>query len=216
MTPPADRLPRTSPEHFEEIARIHAREEEGAWLELIGGTVRPKARMDGGRGLAVEWLTRGALAQRPELWFHPGQGITGGRCRDDRLRVDGVLAPSEAFVGQGEWADPAPVLMAVEVTSYEPETDRCARAVKPAVYAATGIPVSLLIDREAGELVVRSRPQRAGYAERRTVPFGARLRLPPPVGLELDSRRLRAAAPSPRECPPRPRAAGYPGISDGP
>lgn len=34
MAPPTDRPPRMSPEHFEETARIHAREEEGGWLEL--------------------------------------------------------------------------------------------------------------------------------------------------------------------------------------
>ncbi|MFK0289405.1 hypothetical protein ACIQU6_02800 [Streptomyces sp. NPDC090442] len=45
---------------------------------------------------------------------------------------------------------------------------------------------------------------------------GAWPHLPPPAGLALDSRRPRGAAPPPRESPECPRAAGYPGISDGP
>ncbi|SER50058.1 Putative restriction endonuclease [Streptomyces qinglanensis] len=49
---------------------------------------------------------------------------------------------------QGEWADPAGVLMTVEVTSYDSDTDRRDRQEKPAAYAAAGIPVCLLVDRD--------------------------------------------------------------------
>ncbi|MFD6333424.1 hypothetical protein ACFWGI_28115 [Streptomyces niveus] len=50
---------------------------------------------------------------------------------------DGALAPSGAFAGQGEWVDPAPVLMAVEVTSYDSDTDARDRVEKPRAYAET-------------------------------------------------------------------------------
>ncbi|QRX94204.1 Uma2 family endonuclease [Streptomyces noursei] len=201
MAPPADRPFRTPTEQFEETARIHAREEEGAWLELVNGRTRPKARMDGGRGMAVEWLTRGSLAQRPELWLHSAQGLKGGPCQSDRLRADGALAPSEAFVRQGEWGDPESVLMVAEITAYAPETDRCSREEKPAVYAATGVPVYLLVDREVRELIVRSRPRGARYVEVHTVPFGDRLALPSPVGMVFDTRRLEDCASRPRASP---------------
>ncbi|MYT31568.1 Uma2 family endonuclease [Streptomyces sp. MspMP-M5] len=202
MPPPADRPLRTPTEQFEETARIHAREEQGAWLEFVNGRTRPKARTDGNRGIAVEWLTRGALAHRPELWLHPAQGLKAQPCRSDRVRADGALAPGEAFARQGEWVDPEPVLMVAEITAYDPETDRCSREEKPAVYAATGIPVYLLVDREARESIVRSRPRGARYAEVRTVPFGERLFLPSPVGMAFDTRRL-------KDCAPRPRASPY-------
>ena len=59
-------------------------------------------------------------------------------CREGRARPDGSLVPADAFVGQGEWADPAPVLMVVEVTSYDSDTDRRDRVEKPRAYAETG------------------------------------------------------------------------------
>ncbi len=35
-----------------------------------------------------------------------------------------MIAPEAHFAGHGEWADPAGVLMLVEVTSYDSDTDR--------------------------------------------------------------------------------------------
>ncbi|WP_369358646.1 Uma2 family endonuclease [Streptomyces sp. cg2] len=97
--------------------------------------------------------------------------------------------------------DPEPVLMVAEITAYDSETDRCSREEKPAVYAEIGVPVYLLVDREARELIVRSRPRGARYAEVHTVPFGDRLSLPSPVGMVFDTGRLRDCAPRPRVSP---------------
>lgn len=119
MTALGDRPHIMETEHFEEAARILARLEEGARLEFIDGKVRSKAMPDGDRGRIIEWLTRLCIQSRPELWLYPDQGLKVQEYRSGRARPDGGLAPSGAFVGQGEWADPDPVLMVVEVTSYD-------------------------------------------------------------------------------------------------
>lgn len=64
-----------------------------------------------------------------------------GGCLGRKVWPDGSLVPSHAFAGAGEWADPGPVLMVVEVTSYDSDTDRRDRVDRPRAYAQTGIPV---------------------------------------------------------------------------
>ncbi|AIV36454.1 hypothetical protein NI25_25740 [Streptomyces sp. CCM_MD2014] len=58
-------------------------------------------------------------------------GLTVESYREGRARPDGSPVPSHAFAGAGEWADPAPVLMVVEVTSYDSDTDRRSRVDRP-------------------------------------------------------------------------------------
>jgi Uma2 family endonuclease len=178
-------------EEFEEATRILARSTESIRLELIDGKVRSRVMPDGDHGRIMEWLTRSCLRSRPELWLCPGRGLQVQECRKGRARPDGSLAPSEAFVGQGEWADPAPVLMAVEVTTYDSGTDHGHRVEKPRAYARTGIPVHLLIDREYRQVAVHSGPSGARYGIVLTVPFGKEITLPDPVGITLETEQLK-------------------------
>ncbi|MCB5908759.1 Uma2 family endonuclease [Streptomyces pinistramenti] len=191
MTALADRLYRTLTDSFEEAARIVGRAEEGVRLELVGGKTRSRAAPDGDRGLITEWLTRICLQHRPALWLNPGQGLRVEAYRGGRARPDGSLASSEAFVGQGEWADPDPVLMVVGVTSHDFDTERRDRMEKPRAYAETGIPLSLLIDRAACEVTVYSEPDGARHADAHTVPLGKTLRLPDPVNITLETEPLK-------------------------
>ncbi|MFC4376657.1 Uma2 family endonuclease [Nocardia halotolerans] len=112
--------------------------------------------------------------------------------RAGRARPDGALAPTGVFAGQPEWADPAPVLMVVEVTSRDQDTDRRVRREEPRAYARTGIPVYLLIDREKGCVVVRSDPVDGEYERMMIQPFGAEVEIPAPVGVTLDTEPLKA------------------------
>ncbi|MEU1954610.1 Uma2 family endonuclease [Nocardia rhamnosiphila] len=66
------------------------------------------------------------------------------------------------------------------------------RRAKPIAYAATGIPIYLLIDREFGEITVFSQPSGARYQRRVTVSIGDSVDLPDPVGLALDTEPLKA------------------------
>ncbi|MBW1603814.1 Uma2 family endonuclease [Streptomyces sp. JJ66] len=189
MTASDDR-PQMLPEQFEEFARRAAHPVEGLRLEFLGGKPRVKAGPDGDHGRALQWLTRVCMQARPELWLHD-QGLKVQAYRAGRARPDGALADSEAFVGAGEWAEPEPVLMAVEVTSYDADTDRRDRADKPRAYAESGIPVYLLIDRASCEVTVYARPDGVRYEHAHTVPFGRKVELPSPVGITLETEPLK-------------------------
>ncbi|MFF2940809.1 Uma2 family endonuclease [Streptomyces niveus] len=176
---------------FDELYRVLSRVAERARLELIDGEVHSKAGPDGTHGRIMQWLARSCVRSRPELWLYPVQGLRVQRHRRGRARPDGALAPSGAFAGQGEWVDPAPVLMAVEVTSYDSDTDGRDRVEKPRAYAETGIPVYLLIDRDSCEVTVYSEPDGVRYESARTVPFGKTVVLPDPVGITLETEQLK-------------------------
>ncbi|WP_260859788.1 Uma2 family endonuclease [Streptomyces cupreus] len=90
-----------------------------------------------------------------------------------RVRPDGVLAPARHFVGHGEWSDAAGVLMAVEVTAGDRDTDWHTRVEKHRGYAAAGIPVHLLIDRDDCSVVVFNQPEDGRYRHEEKLPFGA-------------------------------------------
>ncbi|MFJ9365657.1 Uma2 family endonuclease [Nocardia sp. NPDC101769] len=177
-------------EEFEELARAADRIAEGVRLEFINGQLGAKAMPDGDHARIIQWLIRIFVITRPELFLTPEQGLRVERYRKGRARPDGALAGADSFVGQGEWADPAPVLMVVEVTSDDQDTERRDRQEKPRAYAATGIPVYLLIDRDSCEVTVHSAPNDARYRHILTVPFGATVPLPTPVGIELDTTPL--------------------------
>ncbi|MER0482554.1 Uma2 family endonuclease [Streptomyces sp. Edi2] len=191
MTALAGRPHLMETEHFEEAARIFARLDKGARLEFIDGKIRSKAVPDGDHGRIVEWLTRICRQARPELRLCPDQGLKVQKCREGRARPDGELAPGGVFVGQSEWADPDPVLMTVEVTAYDSDTDRRDRVEKPRVYAETGIPLYLLVDREARQVAVHSEPDDGRYENVRTVRYGKKIHLPDPVGITLDTEQLK-------------------------
>ncbi|MFE3934190.1 Uma2 family endonuclease, partial [Streptomyces goshikiensis] len=108
-----------------------------------------------------------------------------------RAIPDAVLAPSKAFVGQGDWVDPDPILMAVEVTSWDADTHRRDHVEKPRAYAETGIPVYLLIDRAKCEVTVYSQPDGRRYESIHIVPYGSDIALPDPVGITLQTEVLK-------------------------
>jgi Uma2 family endonuclease len=173
---------------FEELA-AHA--PETVTLEFIHGKVGVKAVPDGDHGAIVMWLLRRCMQSRPELDLHIEQGLRVESYRSGHARPDGVLAPIAHFAGQGEWADPDGVLMTVEITSYDPDTDRRDRVEKPAAYAAAGVPVYLLIDRDSCETVVHSEPEGGKYRSTRSYDFGAELVIPG-LGIALETEILKS------------------------
>ncbi|MEW1722212.1 Uma2 family endonuclease [Streptomyces sp. NPDC093109] len=179
------------PDEFDEATRVLARTTPSIRLELIDGRIRNRVLPDGDHGRIMQWLTRVCVRSCPELWLYPRQGLQVQAYRKGRARPDGSVAPSGAFVGQGEWADPAPVLMAVEVTSYDSDTDSRDRVEKPRAYAETEIPLYLLVDRERCEVTVYSEPDGGRYENAHTVPFGKEITLPDPVGVTLETEQLK-------------------------
>lgn len=178
-------------DEFEALARAADRITEGVRLEFIDGQLGAKAMPDGDHDRIIQWLIRIFLLARPELFLTPERGLKIDRYRKGRARPDGALALADAFVGQGEWADPDPVLLAVEVTSDDQDTERRDRKEKPRAYADTGIPIYLLIDRDSYEVTVHSEPKDGRYERVLTVPFGVRIHLPDPVDVELDTEPLK-------------------------
>ncbi|WP_055569708.1 Uma2 family endonuclease [Streptomyces atriruber] len=188
MTPRTTDRPQMSVQEFEELA---SRAPETVRLEFINGKVQVKPVPDGSHGQIVMWLIKHCMQQRPELSLFPEQGLKVEGYRGGRARPDGVLAPDENFVGQGQWAEPTGVLMAVEVTSYDRDADQRDRVEKPDGYAASGIPVYLLVDRGAGEVRVYADPEKGRYRSLVRRAFGDAVELPEPVGITLETAKLK-------------------------
>ncbi|MDH6549804.1 Uma2 family endonuclease [Streptomyces sp. SAI-041] len=72
------------------------------------------------------------------------------------------------------------------------DTDQRDRQEKPVAYGAAGIPLYMLIDRDACTVTLYGDPDAGvGYRSSRKEPFGARLLLPEPLGIELDTEKLK-------------------------
>ncbi|NUS25672.1 MAG: Uma2 family endonuclease [Streptomyces sp.] len=196
MTVMAERMSQMSVEEFEQIARFAAKQFEGVRLEFIDGRIGIKGMTDGNHSTIIMWLIRQCMQARPELDLNPVAGLQVDAYRKGRAQPDGVLAPTEHFAGQGDWADPRGVLMTVEVTSYDSDTHARDRVEKPMAYAEAQIPVYLLIDRDNSTLTVHSNPdpERSRYRDTHTVGFGEQVALPDPVGIVLDTEILKRYA----------------------
>ncbi|WP_306318438.1 MULTISPECIES: Uma2 family endonuclease [unclassified Streptomyces] len=181
-------------EEFEAISDFAAKESDTVRLEFIGGRIGAKKMTDGKHGAAIMWLIRQCMQARPELDLNPVQGIKAEAYRKGRARPDAVLAPIGHFIDTlKDWAEAEGILMAVEITSYDSDTHARDRVEKPQAYAEAGIPVYLLIDRDDSSVTVHSDPdpEGGGYRDAHRVLFGVRVRLPDPVGFDLDTGELK-------------------------
>ncbi|MFI1521463.1 Uma2 family endonuclease [Kitasatospora cineracea] len=181
--------PQMKLEQFREIAI--AAEREDVVFEFINGRIGVKPVPDGDHGEIIMWLLERCMAQRPDLRLYPEQGLQVANYRNGLAKPDGSLAPRRSFAGQGEWADPAGVLMVVEVTSHDADANRRDRVEKPKAYAETGIPVFLLVDRDAGSVSVHSEPEDGRYRSVVTLAYGHVVELPEPVNVALDTEELK-------------------------
>ncbi|MFD3617022.1 Uma2 family endonuclease [Streptomyces sp. NPDC058676] len=177
---------------FERIAEFAEREDETVRFEFIDGRIGLRKVTNGNHSTIVMWLIRQCMQARPELDLDPTQGLKVEGYRNGRALPDGALAPVGYFAGQGDWADPDGVLMTIEITSYDADTHDRDRVEKPRGYAEAGVPVYLLIDRENASVVVHSKPDpEDGYRDIHTVKIGDMVTLPDPVGITLDTDRLK-------------------------
>ncbi len=189
MTAIEDR-PQMLAEEFERIAL--AAEREGIRMEFLHGRIGVKAVPDGDHDEIIRWVMKQCMQQRPDLWLYPERGLQVETYRKGHAKPDGVLAPDGGFAGEGEWARADRVVMAVEVTSYDTDTDRRDRDEKPRAYAETGIPVYLLIDRDTFEVLVYSEPEDGVYVSLIRRPFGKTVALPDPVGISLETEAFKS------------------------
>lgn len=188
---PAPARPQMSPDEFEQIARTAP---EAVRLEFLNGRIGVKPVPDGNHDEIVMWLLEQCMEHRPDLRLYPERGLKVEGYRKGRARPDGTLAPRRHFTGAGEWAEPEGVLMVVEVTSGDGDADKRDRVEKPEGYAAAGIPVFVLVDRDADSVTVHSSPDGDRYRVLATQPFGAVVDLPDPVEVSLETVTLKELA----------------------
>ncbi|WP_418957888.1 Uma2 family endonuclease [Streptomyces tritici] len=157
-------------------------------VELIECQVHVTGMSDGGHATAVAELTDQVVGGRLSPTLRPYTGIglrTRGRHGTECFLPDLVVAPKGSFDDQQEWHVPDAVLLVGEVTCAS--TAGRDRVQKIRCYARAGIPVYLLIDREAGEAVVCSEPDGDDYAHKAIHKLGTKVPLPAPLGFVLDS-----------------------------
>ncbi|WP_232838813.1 Uma2 family endonuclease [Streptomyces geranii] len=175
-------------DEFEELAAVAP---ETVRLEYINGKVKVKAMPDGTHTSIFMWLLRQCMQQRPDLDLAPERGVKAEAYRKGRARTDGFLAPVDHFTGHREWSNPDGALMAVEITSHDRDTDQRDRVDKPLGYAAADIPVYLLVDRDNNTVTVFSEPKDGRYQQSSSHPWGAAVAIPHPVGITLDTEKLK-------------------------
>ncbi|MGW1200550.1 Uma2 family endonuclease [Streptomyces sp. NPDC002536] len=175
-------------EDFEELARTAP---ETVRLELVGGRIEVKPVQDGNHSEIVMWLQMTCRDQLPWAWLYQGCGLKTGSNGTDRVRPDGVLAPRRHFAGHGEWSDPKGVLMVVGVTAHNAHANHCERVAKRDGYAAAGIPVCLLVDREDSSVAVYSVPEGGRYRSLTLRAYGTPIEIPEPVGITLETEELK-------------------------
>ncbi|MCL8010312.1 Uma2 family endonuclease [Streptomyces sp. AS02] len=163
---------------------------EGFRAELIEGEIVVTPPPDGDHedyiGLIVEQVY---LHSRTRMQFAGTKGLmmrSGAGCPKDRVIPDGTFAPRELrlYRGADSWMPCDGVTMVLEVTSTKPRADR---ETKRRCYARGGIPLYLLVDREASSITLFSDPEKDDYREHCTRPLGKPLTLPEPFGFELDT-----------------------------
>jgi len=176
-------------EDFEELA---LRAPEGVKLELIDGKLEVKPLPDNRHRAIVVWLSRLFMQLRPELALYHEQDLKIGAYRKGHATADAALAPLDHFIAEdNNWASPDGILMVVEVTSHDRDTDRRDRIDKVRGYAEADIPVYLLIDRDNDTLVVYSEPKNGTYQQSPSYPYGAMVELPAPVNVTLNTEKLK-------------------------
>lgn len=189
MTPnTAEYGPLPAVEDFEELARTAP---ETVRLEFVNGKIEVKAVPDGMHDEIVMWLSEQCMQHRPELRLYVERGLKVEKYRKGRTKSDGALAPRRHFLGDGDWSDPDGVLMVVEVPSRDRDTNQRDRIDKPDGYAAAGIPVCLLVDRDAAKVVVHTEPKDGQYDKLTAGPYGTPFELPDPVGFTLETDELK-------------------------
>ncbi|MEU5592406.1 Uma2 family endonuclease [Streptomyces sp. NPDC020298] len=161
---------------------------EGFRAELIEGEIVVTPPPDGDHedyiGLIVSQVIR---RSRTDMQFSGNKGLKLRKaegCPKDHAIPDGTFAPAELrlYRGAEPWMPCDGVAMVLEVTSTKPKVDREA---KRRCYARGGIPIYLLVDRDATEVTLFSAPEHDDYRERCALAFGRPVPLPEPFAFEL-------------------------------
>lgn len=156
----------------------------GYRAELIDREIIVTPPPDGNHETALSKLIwRIARSSSVELAIAPNKGLitpSGRFIPDLTVGLEGTFADQEA------WMPTEGVLLVVEVTSNNPNRDR---ETKRKGYAAAGIPLYLLVDRQQRTVVLHSEPDgNAGdYLSVHYEPYGKDVLLPAPFDFALET-----------------------------
>ncbi|MFD0148746.1 Uma2 family endonuclease [Streptomyces sp. NPDC055721] len=181
----------------EQIFELYSAQEPEGWrVELVEGEICVTSVNDGQHAQIVADLRDQLTDPDRQLSAYTGIGLRvpprgpggPGERVEGRVVPDLTLALRGSFRNELVWQKPAPVLLVAEVTSsFTAHRDR---AQKVGAYARAGIPVYLLIDREAGEAVVRSEPSGDEYGRTAVHRLGTPVCLPAPVSRTWETTEL--------------------------
>jgi Uma2 family endonuclease len=161
---------------------------EGWRVELVEGEIYVVPPANGEHEEIVSEVADQVTVRRTDRTLRNYTGIglnVPGASDTGHVIPDLVVAPKGSFDDEEEWHDTASVLLVAEVTSTS--TAARDRDKKILGYARADIPVYLLIDREAGEVLVYSEPSGDDYAKSLKHKLGLSVPLPAPLGFELDT-----------------------------
>ncbi|WP_405581685.1 Uma2 family endonuclease [Streptomyces sp. NBC_01092] len=164
---------------------------EGLRAELIEGELVVTPVPDGHHEHCISRIV-GQMYRRTatDTQFSGNKGLklkSADSYPQDHVIPDGTFAPKELrlFRGADPWMSCEGVAMVLEVTSPKPRTDV---EIKRRCYARAGIPLYLLVDREASWITLFSAPELGDYQELRAVAFGRPIALPEPFGFALETK----------------------------
>lgn len=159
---------------------------KGWRVELIEGEIYVVPPANGEHEEIVSELSGQVRDHDRGLGRYTGIGLSlPGTNGTVRVIPDLAIAPKGSFGDQQDWHAPDPVLLVAEVTS--PSTASRDRVQKIRAYARAGIPVYLMVDREADEAVVCSAPDGDDYTHKSIHKLGTEVPLPAPLGFTLDT-----------------------------
>lgn len=161
---------------------------EGWRVELIEGDIHVTPPANGEHEEIVSEVSGQLPPSRKKqglrIFTGIGLNVPGGSM-SGHVEPDIVIAPKGSFANEEYYHDPAKVLLVGEVTSRS--TAENDRAKKILGYARAGIPVCLLIDRLAAEILVYSQPEGDLYTRKVAYEFSETIPLPEPLGFDLDA-----------------------------
>ncbi|MFD3620834.1 Uma2 family endonuclease [Streptomyces sp. NPDC058676] len=169
---------------------------EGLRAELIEGELVVTLVPDGHHEHCISRTARQVYRRSPaDMEFSANKGLllpSVDGCPPDHVIPDGTFAPKELelYRGADPWMPGEGVAMVLEVTSPRPQTGRSPqtdRETKRRCYARGGIPLYLLVDREASWTTLFGDPASGDYREIRAAAFGKPLTLPDPFAFDLDT-----------------------------
>jgi Uma2 family endonuclease len=163
---------------------------EGFRAELIDGEIVVAPPPDGNHEDIISQLIKQVVrSSAVEMDMSPTKGLkvpSRGKAEEGRAIPDCTFAPTSLrlFRDAPPWMSPQGVAMVAEVASSRAEVDR---EDKRRAYAAAGIPLYLLVDRQRDKVTLFSAPSGGDYVHAQTVPFGSGTELPDPFAFTLDT-----------------------------